>query len=112
MERFYLGGMNSVRGYKESMLHGDEGFAASVEYSVPVEKSRHLSAFTFVDGGRIYGTAMGNSDNSTMLSTGVGLTYSNKGLNASVSLGVPLKREIVAEKVPTTRLNFMMHWSF
>ncbi|MDY6295437.1 MAG: ShlB/FhaC/HecB family hemolysin secretion/activation protein [Schwartzia succinivorans] len=112
MERFYLGGMNSVRGYKESMLHGDEGFAASVEYSVPIEKSRHLSAFTFVDGGRIYGTAMGNSDNSTMLSTGIGLTYSNKGLNASVSLGVPLKRDIVDEKVPPTRLNFMMHWVF
>lgn len=111
-ERFYLGGMSRVRGYKESILHGDEGFCAGVEYYVPLEKTRHLSAFTFFDGGRVYGSALATSANSTMLSTGIGLAYKNRGLIANITLGVPLKREIANEKVPPTRLNFMMHWTF
>jgi hemolysin activation/secretion protein len=111
-ERFYLGGMSRVRGYKESILHGDEGFCAGIEYYVPIEKTRHLSAFTFFDGGRVYGSALETSANSTMLSTGIGLAYHNGGLHADITLGFPLKREIANEKVSPTRLNFMVHWNF
>lgn len=111
-ERFYLGGMSRVRGYKESILHGDEGFCAGIEYYVPIEKSRHLSAFTFFDCGRVYGSALPETTNSTMLSTGIGLAYNNGGLHANLTLGIPLKREIANEKVSPTRINFMMHWNF
>lgn len=70
----YLGGMNSVRGYRESVIGSEKGINLSVEYSVPITKDRQAQFFTFADCGRLYGkgAASLNGDNK-MASLGIGL---------------------------------------
>lgn len=70
----YLGGMNSVRGYRESIIGSEKGVNLSIEYSVPITKDRQAQFFTFADCGRLYGegAASYNGDNK-MSSLGIGL---------------------------------------
>ncbi len=111
LERFYLGGLASVRGYKESLISGDHGFAAGVQYQVPLEKTGQLSAFTFLDYGRVYGDSA-PARQTAMLGTGVGLAYDTRDIHATLTLGLPLERHIAGECVGGTRLHFMLHASF
>lgn len=109
-ERFYIGGAYSVRGYEESFLSGDKGYAASVEYSVPLDRHRYLSAFTFFDYGQVFGESA--FDDYTLAGTGVGLRVGYKESYGSLTLGVPLRRELNGEKVSKTRIHFTFSTSF
>ena len=111
LERFYLGGLASVRGYKESLISGDHGFAAGVQYQVPVSKDRRFSAFTFLDYGRVYGDSA-PARQTAMLGTGLGLAYDTRDIHATLTLGLPLERHIAGEHVGSTRVHFMVHASF
>jgi hemolysin activation/secretion protein len=56
LEQFSLGGMNSVRGYRENQLLRDNGVAASLEFRIPVWKDEqknkeYLTLVPFVDLG-------------------------------------------------------------
>ena len=46
---FYIGGVNSVRGYEESFLAGSQGFNASLSWLVPLDKKRIFNACAFFD---------------------------------------------------------------
>jgi len=111
LERFYLGGEASVRGYKESLINGDRGFAASLQYQVPLEKTRRLSAFTFLDYGRVYGASAPVRGND-MMGTGLGLAWNTRDVHAALTLGLPLKREVAGERVGGTRIHLLLHASF
>ncbi|NLW80211.1 MAG: outer membrane protein assembly factor BamA [Desulfovibrionales bacterium] len=72
-ERFYLGGMNSVRGYKERSISpvydpqegqqgyeegdekgGDKSFFFNVEYLVPLHKEMGIMGLVFFDAGNVW----------------------------------------------------------
>lgn len=110
--QFYMGGMYSVRGYKENYLGGDSGFSFSAEYQVPVI-NRDTTAFTFFDYGHVYGNGQSDDQHRILSSVGVGLR-SNLGKNcsAALTLGVPLQREFSAEKVSKTRIHFVVSGQF
>lgn len=110
-EQFYIGGMYSVRGYEESYLGGDSGFAASIEYSVPVDKRKTTSVFTFVDYGSVFGDSA--FDDHTLAGTGIGIksTIANK-VYTSLTLGIPLISDPNNDDIDSARIHFMLNGQF
>lgn len=110
---FYIGGANSVRGYEESFLGGNQGFSASLSWMVPVDKKRIFNIFTFVDYGRVFGDERSVIDH-TLVSTGLGLTANYKNFYSSLTLGIPLKRNFKSQtdKVDSTRIHFNCSLTF
>ena len=110
--QFYMGGMYSVRGYKENYLGGDSGFTFSAEYAVPVI-NRNTNAFTFFDYGHVYGNGQSDDQHNVLSSVGLGIRSTiNQYCSASLILGIPLQREFSAEKVSKTRLHFIVSGQF
>jgi len=110
---FYIGGSNSVRGYEESFLGGQQGFTASLSYMAPLDKKRIFNAFAFVDYGRVFGNEQTVLDQ-TLVSTGLGVTASYKNFYSSLTLGIPLKREFKSQtdKVDKARVHFICSLTF
>lgn len=109
--QFYIGGMYSVRGYKESYLGGDSGFSYSLEYQVPFGKRN--TGFLFWDYGQVYGNGQSNNADRILSSTGFGWrTQVGKNYAASLVAGFPLHREFQAEKVSPVRLHFVVSGQF
>ena len=107
-DKFYLGGVSSVRGYEESLVSGDSGVSGSVEYSHPLNGlMTGLSAYAFLDAGTVWGdSAYGDK---TLVGTGFGFRYALKDwLNVDVGMGVPLKRTINDDQQDQARLHFML----
>ena len=114
-DRFYLGGVNRVRGYEENFgVGGNKGVAVGLTYQVPLDKKQVLSAFTFFDYGWISNDVDLNTSSYSAYSTGLGLSASYRNLYASLTLGFPLKREFefTTKKVSNTRLDFVMSATF
>ena len=110
--QFYMGGMYSVRGYKENFLGGDSGFTFSAEYAVPVI-NRNTNAFGFFDYGHVYGNGQSDDQHNVLASVGLGVRSTiNQYCSASLILGVPLQREFSAEEVSKTRLHFIVSGQF
>ena len=96
LERFSLGGIDSVRGYRQDALLGDSGVLASAEVRVPFyrwsDNQSSISAVPFVD----FGTTWSNrdeerQDEDTVLSLGLGLRLDIfDTLNARLDYGIPL----------------------
>ncbi|MGL4881637.1 MAG: ShlB/FhaC/HecB family hemolysin secretion/activation protein [Waterburya sp.] len=96
LERFSLGGVESVRGYRQDALLGDSGLLISGEVRIPFyrwsQEQNSLTAIPFVD----FGTSWSNSENlnqeeDTVASLGVAvqLDLSNL-LTARLDYGIPL----------------------
>lgn len=114
--QYYIGGMYSVRGYKESLTGAANGFSCSTEYSIPITKDRKASAFVFFDFGHVFGEGA-ESDNKDdfLYSTGVGVRANiGKNVNGVLTLGIPLKKNFDSktEPVDSMRLNFMLTAQF
>ncbi|MFM2312444.1 MAG: hypothetical protein RLZZ04_1720 [Cyanobacteriota bacterium] len=96
LERFSLGGVDTVRGYRQDALLGDSGILTSAEVRIPFyrwsENQSSLSAVPFVD----FGTTWSNSDDEsqekdTVASLGLGLRLDIfDTLNARLDYGIPL----------------------
>lgn len=109
--QFYIGGMYSVRGYKESLLGGDSGYSVGLEYSVPVIKDKKTNAFVFMDHGQVFGDSA--FDSHVLTSCGLGVRSNiTKHIGAVVTLGVPLIKEINNTDVDSTRIHFMVSGQF
>lgn len=110
-EQFYIGGMYSVRGYEESYLGGDSGYSASLEYSVPLDKAKTTSAFCFFDYGAVYGDSA--FDDHVLAGTGIGIKSTiDRKIYTSLTLGIPLMRDINGDEVSKTRIHFMLNGQF
>lgn len=110
-EMFYLGGMYSVRGYKESLIGGDGGFAASAEYNFPLEKSHRLKGYLFLDGGRVWGKSA--YDDRNLVGAGFGLkSQINDHISLNVALAFPLIRTINDQEQGRTRIHFSLSSAF
>lgn len=108
---FYIGGMYSVRGYTESLLGGDGGISASLEYGVPITKDKVLEAYVFLDGGRVWGSSA--FDDRSLVGTGFGLRGSIGGhAYLNVGLGFPLIRTINEVEQSRARVHFSFNSQF
>lgn len=84
LERFALGGINTVRGYRQNELVRDEGYAVSIEFRVPLwqksSKDGHdLRIIPFFDYGQAWNH---HQESKTLYSAGVGFKWSWKMLDA------------------------------
>lgn len=95
LEQFGLGGIQSVRGYRQDALLADNGLFASAEVRLPILRWRQvdgLLSFTpFVDFGTVGNKDRENPDDNTLVSVGFGLLWQmGDRLRARVDWGIPL----------------------
>ncbi len=106
---FYLGGFSSIRGYPLADQSGDQGFAGTLEYIVPVpgvvnflgelyNLRNHISIFGFVDHGKaiVLNNQPGESDASiTGAGGGLRMTLPQDGsfpfIGINASYGLPVR---------------------
>lgn len=86
LEKYQVGGANSVRGYRENQLVRDKGYALSLEGRVPVAKlpvpnislradDGVIELAPFLDFGRAWDEEVENVGQTKLLSAGVGLRW-------------------------------------
>jgi hemolysin activation/secretion protein len=96
LEQYSLGGVNSVRGYRENQLLRDNGVFGSIEWRWPVwlraDKTPILTLAPFFDVGTAWNTVgdTGDDANETIASAGIGVLLNvNKHFQASIYWGHP-----------------------
>ena len=103
LEKFSLGGVSTVRGYRENQFTFDRGWSASLEWQIPVYYTHLLSkqnqgtgkygqiyVAPFVDYG--HGTNVGSDNSETIYSAGLGLLWvPNNNINARIYWGKTFK---------------------
>jgi hemolysin activation/secretion protein len=93
-EQFGLGGIDSVRGYRQDALLADNGVFASTEARFPIArfaKDSVLQVTPFVDFGAVWNNSSDKLARQTLFSTGLGLRYQfSDRLTAKVEWGIPL----------------------
>ena len=96
IEQFSLGGLYSVRGYRESTLLTDNGINASLEFQYPILRVRQLQGglflVPFIDAGKGWNVSSPDPAPSTLVATGLGLVWrqANGNLSAQLFFGIPL----------------------
>ncbi|NOZ52157.1 MAG: ShlB/FhaC/HecB family hemolysin secretion/activation protein [Gammaproteobacteria bacterium] len=94
MEKFAVGGSNTVRGYRENQLVRDNGFVASGEIRHPIYKSsssqQEVQILGFLDYGRAWEKS--SEETQTLYSIGIGLKWSWRNrIAAEIVWAQPLK---------------------
>lgn len=94
-EQFALGGLGTVRGYRQDTLVADNGFFASAEFRFPLLSLSHprslLQLVPFVDYGMGWNSSgRVDPDPSILASVGVGLLWQIESLTARLEYGIPL----------------------
>ena len=95
IEQFGLGGLGSVRGYRQDLLLTDNGVFATAELQYPIlrlPKSQSvLQLVPFVDVGSAWNSGRENPDINTLASVGLGLQWrSGDRFTARLDWGIPL----------------------
>ena len=79
IEKFSLGGMNSVRGYRKDLLVRDNGLNSSVEFRIPAllygKGIETLQVVPFFDFGWAWNNKTDTPEPKTIYSTGLGLKW-------------------------------------
>lgn len=95
LEQFAIGGLNSVRGYRQDLLLVDNGAFLSAEVQVPilrVPEARGVLRLTpFIDFGVGWNSGREAPTNNTLLATGLGLQWQmGDDLEIRFDWGIPL----------------------
>ncbi|GMV48246.1 MAG: hypothetical protein AMXMBFR66_36440 [Pseudomonadota bacterium] len=98
-EQFGLGGVASVRGYRERELAGDRGVAATVEIAAPELLPRpgkaSLRLFGFADGGvvsnRLGAPCRLDQTRCTLAGVGLGLAFEGAGMHLRLAVARALR---------------------
>ena len=110
-EQFFLGGLNSVRGYKRDLVSGDNGMTFSAEYAIPLNRKRTASVYGFFDYGDILGDTA--YEDHLLKSVGLGLKANIKQtVYMDLSIGFPLEKDLNGSQVSKTRIHFGMNAQF
>jgi hemolysin activation/secretion protein len=101
LEQFSLGGINSVRGYRENALVRDTGLFASVELRKPFlydkKKNGLLFGAVFFDVGGGWNVGGETPDPKVISSAGAGLIFTTQNVTAQLYWGYAFNRELVSE---------------
>ena len=94
-EQFRIGGVGSVRGYRQDLLLGDNGLFAGVEARLPILRISEwdflVQVAPFVEVGKVWNSDGTNPDPSTLVSLGMGLLlFQDDKFTASLYWGIPL----------------------
>lgn len=102
MEKFVLGGADTVRGYREDSISGDQGIAASLEWQIPVGRLQiprissrstdgSIYLVPFFDYGSVSNRKKGADDPDAIYSAGIGARWkAGKRLYAELFWGKAL----------------------
>ncbi len=95
-EQFSLGGLGSVRGYRQDQLLTDNGIFLSAEVQLPIfrvfEDTGVVQFIPFIDYGTTWNSSgIDNPDDQTLSSVGLGLQWRyGSNFNARLDWGIPL----------------------
>jgi hemolysin activation/secretion protein len=94
-EQFSLGGVTTVRGYRQDALLTDNGFSASAELRLPIARFSQINGTLqfspFIDFGTGWNTDGEATEFNTLVGTGFGLLLqTEENLSARVDWGIPL----------------------
>ena len=96
LEQLTVGGLGSVRGYRQNLIVGDNGIVAVAEGQIPVIKTNKwgsLYLVPFLDLGTIWSNYSDSADNqtNTLASVGLEMNYQiEQFLSTKVFYGIPL----------------------
>ncbi|MFL9466469.1 ShlB/FhaC/HecB family hemolysin secretion/activation protein [Tolypothrix campylonemoides VB511288_2] len=92
LERFSIGGIDTVRGYRQNQLVSDNGVVASFELRIPVTVNpRTLQITPFFEIGGGWNNRDSNPDPSLIAGLGLGVEWQiTRGLDVRLDYGVPL----------------------
>lgn len=92
LEQFSLGGVNTVRGYRENEFVCDQGVAGTLELRIPIIEKHETSILDlvpFCDAGYGSNRSIG-SPTDTLCSVGIGFLFNpNRHLSAQLYYGIP-----------------------
>ena len=109
-DRFFIGGVNSVRGYEEGFIGGGRGLSMGVEYHIPVDKAKRVFVYPFFDWGTVGGFAA--PEHHTLMSAGLGVEARYKHLYSTLTVGFPFKRDFYDNKIDSARVDFSLSATF
>ena len=95
LEQLTLGGIGTIRGYRQNQEVGDNGVVGTIEIYVPLVgdhiSSSNLNLIPFFDGGTVWNNNDSDSETDSLISLGIGLDWQFKDfLSLRVDWGVPL----------------------
>ncbi len=95
LEQFSIGGVDTVRGYRQDQQIGDNGVIASFEVRLPIVRDPEgiglIQLAPFLDAGTIWNSNGDEITTNTLLSVGVGLQWQfNRLFTARLDYGIPL----------------------
>lgn len=94
LEKFSIGGVNTVRGYAQNQLTADNGIFGSLELRIPIvdnpDGMGNISIYPFFDVGKGWDDD-GALDVDTLVSTGLGMRWDfNPRMSLQIDWGIPL----------------------
>lgn len=92
LEQFSLGGISTVRGYRQDTFISDNGFLFSAELRIPAWKTdtQELQIIPFFDLGTTWNNSFDISNTTgTLTSVGLGIQYRRDRFNARIDWGIP-----------------------
>jgi hemolysin activation/secretion protein len=92
LEKFSLGGVNTVRGYAENQLVTDNGILGTLELQIPVTKNpATLQLNPFIEFGKGWNIDEPDPDDSLIASVGLGLDWQfGGGFVLNADYGIPI----------------------
>ncbi len=92
LEKFSIGGVDTVRGYRQNQFVADNGITGSVEVRIPLtSNSNALQIAPFFDIGTAWNIRGSNSNSETLASLGLGLIWEPiRDLSLRLDYGIPL----------------------
>ena len=109
-DRFFVGGVNSVRGYEEGFIGGSRGISMGLEYHIPVDKEKRFFVYPFFDWGTVSGYAA--PEHNKLMSAGIGIEARYKHLYSTLTVGFPFKKDFYDDKIDNARVDFSLSAAF
>lgn len=116
-EQFSLGGVNSVRGYRQDTLLTDNGFLATAELRLPIARLEGIDATLQLTPFIDFGTGWNNDDEAseldTLLATGFGLLLQTPTkLSTRLNWGIPLLDSDSGDSLQENGVYFQLEYNF
>ncbi|MEL6163359.1 MAG: ShlB/FhaC/HecB family hemolysin secretion/activation protein [Cyanobacteria bacterium J06628_3] len=91
LEKISLGGVGTVRGYRQNELVADNGIIGSVELRLPLKSDNSLQIRPFFDIGTVWNNEAENPEQQTIAGLGLGLSWQpSRDLFLQLDYGIPL----------------------